>query len=167
MCHKQIYVCDLSGLSMSYIKPSWIKWLKPIFAQGSEYYPETLWRMYLVNAPWIVKKLWKIIKVWIDPETLEKIGIYGGPKVFHKAMQKDGIDTDILPEWLGGKGTAELVSLGNAEDYLRVASNVSTVLEMMLGHTHAVAIERVFTFGSSTMPVVAVALTSKTKVVSL
>ena len=109
--HKSIYVCDLSGLSMSYIKPSWIKWLKPIFAQGSEYYPETLWRMYLVNAPWVVKSLWKIIKVWIDPETLAKIGIYGGPKVFRAAMQKDGIDPDILPGWLGGKGTAELVSL--------------------------------------------------------
>ena len=109
--HKSIYVLDLSGLCLSYMKPSWIKWLKPIFVQGTEFYPETLWRMYLVNAPWVVKSLWKIIKVWIDPETLKKIGIYGGPKVFRPAMRNDGVDPDTLPTWLGGKGTAPLVPL--------------------------------------------------------
>jgi len=109
--YKGIYVLDLSGLSMSYLKPSWIKWLKPVIAQGTEFYPETLWRMYLVNAPAAVKVLWKIVKIWLDPETLKKIGIYGGPKKFRPAMIKDGVDPDALPTWLGGKGATPLVPL--------------------------------------------------------
>ncbi len=53
---------------------------------------------------------------------------------------------------------ADLSSLGEAEDYLRVASNVSTLLEIALAYKQNLAPELVFTFASSRMPVVAVCL---------
>lgn len=58
--------------------------------------------------------------------------------------------------------TADLTSLGNAEDYLRVSSNISTLLELALsverGYNN---VSQVFTFASTAMPIVAVLYTSR------
>lgn len=56
---------------------------------------------------------------------------------------------------------AELLAVGNAEDYFRVSSNVSTTLEVCLALQRNVAIEQVFTFASAAMPIVAAALATK------
>ena len=56
--------------------------------------------------------------------------------------------------------TEELSALGNAEDYLRVATNICTTLEVALAAAQGCSMEHVFTFGSTTMPVAAVVLTA-------
>jgi hypothetical protein len=75
---------------------------------------------------------------------------------------------------------AELRALGNAEDYLRVSSNMSSLLELLLATDHGVEVAqvsrltakpttlsvsshlpKVFTFASATMPIIAVLLTAK------
>jgi len=63
--------------------------------------------------------------------------------------------------------TTDLVNLGNAEDYLRVATNVSTTLEFFLARAKGYPIEQVFTFGSKTMSIVAVLINSAPKTVHL
>jgi len=60
--------------------------------------------------------------------------------------------------------TNELEELGNAEDYLRVATNVATTLEVLLAREKNFSVDQVFTFASDVMPIVAVVLTSKTPV---
>ncbi|CAM9268628.1 unnamed protein product [Ectocarpus fasciculatus] len=59
----------------------------------------------------------------------------------------------------------ELVEVGNAEDYMRVSSNVSTVLELALsverGYNN---VAQVFSFASSALPVLAVMLATKSPV---
>ena len=55
---------------------------------------------------------------------------------------------------------AELVALGEAEDYLRVATNVSTTLEALLAFERGLDPARVFSFASVTMPIIAVCLTA-------
>ena len=56
-------------------------------------------------------------------------------------------------------GTNSLEALGVAEDYLRVATNVSTTLEACLAHARrGYDVTRVFTFASERMPLVAVLL---------
>eukprot|EP01127_Copromyxa_protea_P015592 TRINITY_DN4503_c0_g1_i2.p1 TRINITY_DN4503_c0_g1~~TRINITY_DN4503_c0_g1_i2.p1 ORF type:complete len:612 (-),score=185.65 TRINITY_DN4503_c0_g1_i2:53-1888(-) len=57
-----------------------------------------------------------------------------------------------------------LLACGNAEDYLRVASNLSTLLELFLGVEKGFSISQTWTFASSTMPVVAVLLFSQAPV---
>ncbi len=54
--------------------------------------------------------------------------------------------------------SADLESLGMAEDYLRVASNVSTTLEAFIARRKNCATSNIITFGSAVMPIVAVAL---------
>lgn len=53
---------------------------------------------------------------------------------------------------------AALVALGNAEDYLRVSSNVSTALELALGLQRGLGVRAVLSFASRAMPVAAAAL---------
>lgn len=75
---------------------------------------------------------------------------------------------DKLDKLILEKGSAisndDLVSLGNAEDYLRVATNICCVLEYYLGQEHGYSIDRVFTFASAHMPIIAVVLTSATPI---
>jgi cystathionine beta-lyase/cystathionine gamma-synthase len=56
--------------------------------------------------------------------------------------------------------TQDLVDLGNAEDYLRVSSNISSMLEVVLATERDMDISQVFTFASNHMPIIAVLLTS-------
>ena len=54
----------------------------------------------------------------------------------------------------------DLIALGNAEDYLRVSSNMSCLLEMIMAAERETDISRVFTFASRTMPIIAVLLSA-------
>eukprot|EP00937_MAST-01D_sp_MAST-1D-sp2_P001953 g1953.t1 len=74
------------------------------------------------------------------------IGLFGG-KLGKKAGDEGAISTD------------ELSALGNAEDYLRVASNMATTYETVMALLKGRHISQVFCFSSKAMPVVAVLLT--------
>jgi len=56
--------------------------------------------------------------------------------------------------------TSDLEDLGNAQDYLRVASNLSTTLEALVARRLGCAAEQVLSFSSVVMPLVAVVLTT-------
>lgn len=58
----------------------------------------------------------------------------------------------------------DLLSLGNAEDYLRVSSNISTLLELTLAQDFGIGIENCFTFASNRMALVALAKSTGLKV---
>ena len=60
-----------------------------------------------------------------------------------------------------------LTAVGESEDYLRVASNVSTLLEMALAEKHGFDVEKVFTFASLHFQVIAVCLVATPKPVHL
>ncbi|KNA23977.1 hypothetical protein SOVF_020260 [Spinacia oleracea] len=65
-------------------------------------YPETLNRMYIINAGSGFKWVWSVIKQCIDPQTTSKIHVLG-----HKYQSKllEIIDKSQLPEFLGGTCT--------------------------------------------------------------
>lgn len=44
---------------------------------GQHYYPETMGKFYIVNAPYIFTTVWSVVKGWLDPVTVEKIKILG------------------------------------------------------------------------------------------
>jgi len=52
-------------------------------------------------------------------------------------------------------------ALGISEDYFRVSSNFTTLLELVLAEINSLPVDNVFTFGSTTMPVIAVAMATK------
>ncbi|PWN46600.1 putative SEC14-phosphatidylinositol/phosphatidylcholine transfer protein [Violaceomyces palustris] len=67
---------------------------------GQHYYPETMGKFYIINAPYIFTTVWSVIKGWLDPVTVEKIKILGSGYVSELAQQ---IPLENLPESLGGK----------------------------------------------------------------
>merc|ERR1711943_170974 len=54
--------------------------------------------------------------------------------------------------------TEDLENLGNAEDYLRVATNIATTLEVFLARQKNLSIDQVFTLSSNRMPIISVLL---------
>lgn len=56
--------------------------------------------------------------------------------------------------------TDDLINLGNAEDYLRVSSNISCILETYLAVKHGYSISQIFTFASRNLSMISVILTS-------
>ena len=66
---------------------------------GQNYYPETMGKFYLINAPWLFTGIWKIVKLWIDPVTVEKITILGAD---YKTKLLENIPPENLPKAYGG-----------------------------------------------------------------
>ncbi|EPQ28411.1 uncharacterized protein PFL1_04238 [Pseudozyma flocculosa PF-1] len=92
-------IMDLKGVGISQF------WKVSTYVQqasniGQHYYPETMGKFYIINAPYIFTTVWSVIKGWLDPVTVEKIKILGSG---YKAELCQQIPEDNLPEALGGK----------------------------------------------------------------
>ena len=70
-----------------------LQFLQHIFAELSkangDNYPESAGRIFVVNAPFMFEKAWKMIKIWIDPNTAAKFSIFTGSLGnLHEAVDK-------------------------------------------------------------------------------
>uniref|UniRef100_A0A804PNW3 CRAL-TRIO domain-containing protein n=1 Tax=Zea mays TaxID=4577 RepID=A0A804PNW3_MAIZE len=68
----------------------------------SDYYPETLHQMFVVNAGSGFKWIWNSVKGFLDPKTSSKIHVLG---LNYQSMLLEVIDSSELPEFLGGSCT--------------------------------------------------------------
>lgn len=120
-----IVVENMDGLSMKHFHTQGMNVLKTVVQIDEANYPETLRKYYVINAPRIFTMLWRIVKPWLDENTLAKIKIHG--KDFLKALQED-IDIENIPTDLGGNldcplpgGTAFSFQAGEDSDMINVA----------------------------------------------
>jgi len=63
-------VFDMTGFGLSNMDYDYTKFLIATFR---DFYPESLGVALVVNAPFIFKGCWKLIKGWLDPNTVSKI----------------------------------------------------------------------------------------------
>ncbi|KAG8995781.1 cytosolic factor, phosphatidylinositol/phosphatidylcholine transfer protein [Tulasnella sp. JGI-2019a] len=66
---------------------------------GQNYYPETMGKFYIINAPFMFSTVWSFIKPWLDEVTVAKISILGSD---YKPKLLEQISAENLPEELGG-----------------------------------------------------------------
>lgn len=93
-------VMDLSGLSLSMWNKKSIALLRVAVSITQDFYPETLGKMVIVNAPMIFSGIWPVVKIWLDEKTRRKISICG--KNYYSTLL-DYVNEDQIPECLGGQ----------------------------------------------------------------
>ncbi|CAN4077964.1 unnamed protein product [Withania somnifera] len=97
-----VSILDVKDVGMSnFSKPARSLFLE-IQKIDSHYYPETLHRLFIVNAGSGFKVLWKAIKTFLDQRTLAKIQVLGSN--YTKTLL-GVIDPSNLPTFLGGDCT--------------------------------------------------------------
>jgi len=128
-----VCVIDLANLSASNVTKRALNIVKVQSQIDSICFPETLNKMYIINAPSFFAMTWKIIKGYVDARTATKVEIISSRKKWEKVL-KEVINVDELPCDYGGSGenTNErlnkfAVKLGHDEDLKRVTTDVISV----------------------------------------
>ena len=68
------------------------------------YYPESLGESFIINAGFVFKCLFTVVKAFLDSKTKSKIKVYGGD--YMKPLL-ERVDIENIPKILGGKCTCE------------------------------------------------------------
>lgn len=98
------FIIDLKNFKSSKMTSKTWDLVKMMSKIGSNYYPETLGVMFIVNAPVIFYGIWNVAKYFLEEETRQKIHILGSK--YHKELL-EYVNEEDLPDFLGGKATSE------------------------------------------------------------
>lgn len=95
-------ILDVKGIGMNnFSKPARYLFME-ILKIDSNYYPETLNQLFIVNASPGFRMLWKVIRAFLDVRTLTKIQVLGSNYLGNLIQV---IDPSNLPSFLGGSCT--------------------------------------------------------------
>ncbi|KAJ3129326.1 cytosolic factor, phosphatidylinositol/phosphatidylcholine transfer protein [Nowakowskiella sp. JEL0407] len=92
-------ILDLKGVKLSEFN-NVRKIVQKLSQIAQDYYPETLGRMFIINAPTLFTTIWAVIRNFLDENTLNKISLIGSS--YQKQLLEE-IDAESLPEMYGGK----------------------------------------------------------------
>lgn len=72
-------------------------------------YPEALDRVYLLNPPKIFSWIFRVVKTFLDPVTVQKIRLVSGESDIKAAFDKEGIDINKLPISFSGVEAKKII----------------------------------------------------------
>ena len=61
----------------------------------SDIYPETAFKIILINTPLIVRGIWTLVKFWLHPITAAKVHLVGGD--YEETFKENGLGGTIIP----------------------------------------------------------------------
>ncbi|KAI5986149.1 CRAL-TRIO domain-containing protein [Pisolithus albus] len=93
-------IVDLKGIRFWQVKSL----VQASFQMSQDYYPETMAKLAIVNAPSSFTFIWSIVKPWLAKETAEKVDVLGSD---YQGVLLQLVDAENLPTTLGGKCTCE------------------------------------------------------------
>lgn len=74
--YKFVVVLDMDGLSLTHLSRPFIHLVKTYISAFSNFYPESLHKLYMINVPRIFAATWALIKPMLHPLTAAKINIF-------------------------------------------------------------------------------------------
>ncbi|CAO2815022.1 unnamed protein product [Amaranthus hypochondriacus] len=95
-------ILDVQGVGLKNFNKAARELIQRLQKIDGDNYPETLCRMYIINAGSGFRLLWSTVKSFLDPKTTQKIHVLGN-KYQNKLLEI--IDASELPEFLGGTCT--------------------------------------------------------------
>ena len=101
---QRVVLFDMEGMSRHHLDRRGLAILKQFIEIDQRHYPETLHKLYIVNAPRLLWVGYKIVEPWLDPATAAKVEILGAN---YQAILREKIGVENLPESLGGKCRCE------------------------------------------------------------
>lgn len=102
---KGVNVIDLGAWKSDLMYPGILRTVMRIIARSGSIWPESIWRLYLVNVPWVFMAPWAAIKKACHPVTLAKLRIFSNRAEFLKHLDEElGVSIDQVPKEHGGRG---------------------------------------------------------------
>ncbi|VAH52806.1 unnamed protein product [Triticum turgidum subsp. durum] len=95
-------ILDVKGLGMNNFSKAAREMFIGIQKIDSNYYPETLHQLYIINAGSGFRALWKVLKAFMEARTLKKIQVLG---TNYLSTVLEAVEPSNLPEFLGGTCT--------------------------------------------------------------
>ncbi|KAM7470786.1 hypothetical protein LguiA_008969 [Lonicera macranthoides] len=95
-------ILDVQGVGLKNFNKSARELIQRLQKIDGDNYPETLCRMYIINAGSGFRLLWNTIKSFLDPKTTAKIHVLGNK---YQSKLLEIIDPSELPDFLGGTCT--------------------------------------------------------------
>ncbi|CAN1814027.1 Phosphatidylinositol/phosphatidylcholine transfer protein SFH12 [Linum perenne] len=95
-------ILDVQGVGLKNFNKSARELITRLQKVDGDNYPETLNRMFIINAGNGFRMLWSTVKSFLDPKTTAKINVLGNK---YQSKLLEIIDDSELPEFLGGTCT--------------------------------------------------------------
>lgn len=103
--YKHTYIVDLKGSGMGLLVGKKSSLIKRLFGMGSDMFPEIIWKIHIINAPFMFRAMWAAVKGWVHPATQAKINVHSNLDKAVEAMKKLGLEPASIPTWC--KGTSK------------------------------------------------------------
>jgi hypothetical protein len=106
---QSIVILDMDGIGLGILTGKVKEFMKIASDLAQNYYPETLYKMFLINTSFFFSAVWTIVKGFIDEKTRNKINV---EKSSYQKKLLEYIDADNLPAFLGGNCKCEHIEGG-------------------------------------------------------
>jgi hypothetical protein len=103
---KILSIVDLTGLSMDAMNNLAV--VEAMFKIDERYYPETLGKTIVLNAPGIFSGIWAVIQKFLDPNVVAKVEIFGSG-VSESVLRQYFDDLSVLPVELVPQGQSGMI----------------------------------------------------------